>query len=166
MDRRQRLGVRARGSSIQLDFQYKGVRCRETLKIRPTAANLRFAQRKRETILYEIETGTFRYSEHFPKSRRAKRFGETEQITVSEALDRYLSAKLKSCEPSTYRSYKSAVAHHLRPTFGSLRLAELTTAAVQEWIASLAISNKRINNVLIPLRGICAASQELEPQTD
>ena len=45
MDRRQRLGIRARGQSVQLDFQYKGVRCRETLKIPPTKANLNFAQR-------------------------------------------------------------------------------------------------------------------------
>jgi len=156
MDRRQRLGVRSRGDSIQLDFQYRGVRCRETLKIPPTSANLKFAQRKRETILFEIEKGTFRYSEHFPKSRRAKLFGETESIPISDALDRYLDSKFRSCEPSSYRTYKSAVEQHLRPTFGALPISELTTGAVQEWIAGLTISNKRINNVLIPLRGICA----------
>ena len=94
MDRRQRLGIRARGRSIQLDFQYRGVRCRETLKIVPTSTNLKFAQRKRETILFEIEKGTFRYAEHFPKSRRAKIFGETERISTSEALDRFLDTKM------------------------------------------------------------------------
>lgn len=156
MDRRQRLGVRARGQSVQLDFQYKGVRCRETLKIPPTAANLKFARRKRETILFEIEKGTFRYAAHFPKSKRAKLFGETESISISDALNRFLDSKLRTCEPSSYRTYKSAVEQHLRPTFGQLRIGELTTGAVQEWIAGLKISNKRINNVLIPLRGICA----------
>ena len=156
MDRTQRLGVRARGRSIQLDFQYKGVRCRETLKIPPTASNLKFARRKRETILFEMEKGTFRYTEHFPKSRRAKIFGETESISISEALDRFLDTKLRTCEPSTYKTYKSAIEQHLRPTFGLLPINELTTAVVREWIANLSISNKRINNVLIPLRGVCA----------
>ncbi len=156
MDRRQRLGVRARGRSIQLDFQYRGVRCRETLKIPPTAANLKFTQRKRETILYEIETGTFRYAAHFPQSRKTKLFGETKSMSISDALDRYLDSKLRTCEPSSYRTYKSVVEHHLRPTFGALPISELTTGAVQAWIAGLTISNKRINNVLIPLRGICA----------
>ena len=155
MDRRKRLGVRARGQGIQIDFQYKGVRCRETLRIPPTPANLKYAQRKRETILFEIEKGTFRYAEHFPESSRVKTFGESEQLSVNDALDRYLDSKLRTCEKSTYRGYKSAVEHHLRPTFGKLMMHELTTGAVQEWIASLDISNKRINNVLIPLRGIC-----------
>ena len=156
MDRRQRLDVRARGQSIQLDFQYKGVRCRETLKIPPTAANLKFGNRKRETVLFEIEKGTFRYAEHFPKSKRAKLFVETESMSISDALDRFLDSKLRTCEPSSYRTYKSAVEQHLRPTFGELPIGELTTGAVHEWIAGLTISNKRINNVLIPLRGICA----------
>lgn len=156
MDRRQRPGVRARGQCVQIDFQYRGVRCRESLKILPTTANLKYAQRKRETILFEIEKGTFRYSEHFPKSKRTKLFGETADIAVSEALDRYLDARLRTCEKSTYKGYKSAVEYHLRPAFGQLPLGELTTAAVLEWIAGLDISNKRINNVLIPLRGICA----------
>ena len=156
MDRRKRLGVRARGQGIQIDFQYKGVRCRETLRIPPTPANLKYAQRKREMILFEIEKGSFHYAEHFPGSSRVKTFGESEQLSVNDALDRYLDSKLRTCEKSTYRGYKSAVEHHLRPQFGKLMMHELTTGAVQEWIASLDISNKRINNVLIPLRGICA----------
>ena len=156
MDRRKRIGVRARGSGIQIDFQYRGVRCRETLQLPPTKANLRYADNKRSTILFEIEKGTFRYSEHFPSSPRAQMFGEPVRITVGDALDQFLDSKLRTRELSTYRGYKSAVEYHLRPEFGEMLLNEFTTARIREWIASVEISNKSINNVLIPLRGICA----------
>lgn len=53
MDRGQ-TGVRARNSSIIIDFTFMGQRCRETLKVKPTKTTLKEASRKREAILYEI----------------------------------------------------------------------------------------------------------------
>lgn len=35
------------GKNIRIDFIYRGVRCRETLKIEPTKANLKYAERLR-----------------------------------------------------------------------------------------------------------------------
>src|SRR5690606_24281123 len=44
------------------------------------------------------------------------------------------------------------VYHHLIPAFGHFRLTELTASDVEAWLDTLDISNKRINNVLSPLR--------------
>ncbi|MDO6467838.1 tyrosine-type recombinase/integrase [Neptunomonas phycophila] len=41
---------------------------------------------------------------------------------------------------------------HLIPNFGKLTLEELKIAHVYQWLETINISNKRINNVLVPLR--------------
>lgn len=151
MDREQ--GVRARSPrSIEIDFYYLGQRCREIIKIPPTKPNLLHARRKRETILYEIGIGTFNYAVHFPDSRRAATLGKLTNKTVGEALEDFLHNTRRSYEASTLRGYKSAIYHHLIPSFGKTLLHKLTTKDIKDWINSLAISGKRINNVLIPLR--------------
>lgn len=152
MDRRE--GVNARGGSIQISFQYLGIRCRETLRLEPTKANLMYASRLKATIQLEIEKGIFLYAKHFPQSKNALLGARTSNLTVSDALDGYLQATRKTCAASTWKNYKSAVEYHLKPTFGHIRLVDLTSTEIRKWISTLNITNKRINNVLIPLRTI------------
>lgn len=150
--------VVSRGKHIQLDFYYRGVRCRETLKLAPTARNMKYAQRLMSSILHEIAIGTFSYSKHFPQSRKALLFDDMRAatITVGEALERYLAGLKPSLEHSTWRDYTSAIKYHLKPNFGSQPVRELSTQQVREWIGGLTISAKRINNVMVPLRGMLA----------
>jgi len=110
------------------------------------------------TIQHEIAIGTFRYSKHFPESPRAELFDDARaaSATVGDVLNRYLEGLKPSLEYSTYRDYESAVRHHLQPAFGNIPLRELGTRQIREWIAGLVISAKRINNILIPLRGMLA----------
>ena len=147
-------GVRARGNSIILDFTYQGERCRESIRVKPTKTALKEIYRKREAILYEIDMGTFEYSSHFPNSGRALRFSKNKGalITVEEALKDWLKRAEKRCQHSTIRDYNSAIYYHLIPSFGKLTLEEITTSHVHDWIESQSISNKRINNVLGPLK--------------
>lgn len=146
--------MRVRGKSIQIDFYYLGKRCRETIKLEPTKANLAFAQRFKSTIEHEIAIGSFVYSKHFPQSKNAQLGSRTVNKTVNEALDEFLQSTRRTLAVSTWRNYRSAVEFHLKPTFGDLRLADLTTAKIKSWLGGLTITNKRINNVLIPLRTI------------
>jgi integrase len=151
MDREQ--GVRARSPrSIEIDFYYLGQRCREVIKIPPTKTNFKFAKNKRATILHEIGIGTFNYAVHFPDSRRAVTLGKLTNKTVGEALEDFLRNTRRSYEASTLRGYKSAIYFHLIPAFGKTLIRKLTTNDIKVWMNSLAISGKRINNVLIPLR--------------
>ncbi|MEO5328091.1 MAG: DUF3596 domain-containing protein [Magnetococcus sp. THC-1_WYH] len=149
-------GIRPRGKCIQIDFYYRGVRCRETLKIPPTKANLAYAVRLKATIEHEIAKGVFNFLEHFPDSKRAMLFDghKATRKTVSEALLQYLEGVKRGCADSTWKDYKSAIHYHLIPTFGQLLLRNLTTAQIRAWLTNLKIGNKRINNILVPLRGM------------
>lgn len=153
MDRRQ-VGVRVRGNSVVIDFMFKGERCRETIYAKPTKTTLREISRKREVIKYEISMGTFDYAAHFPNSSRAISRSQNpgRLITVSEALKNWLISKQKRCQYSTLKSYNSIVYHHLVPEFGDIALANLTARRVQDWADGLMLSNKRINNIISPLR--------------
>jgi integrase len=153
MDREQ--GVRARGSrSVEIDFYYLGQRCREVIKILPTKANLLFAKNKRASILHEIGIGTFNYATHFPNSRRAATLGKLSNKTVSQALDEFILISRRACAASTLRDYQSAIDHHLKPAFGEFLLRKVTATQIKVWMGGLIISPKRINNVLVPLRGV------------
>lgn len=155
MDRRKGIEVRS-DSGMEIAFMYKGRRCRETLKLGPTKPNLLYAARMREAILHEIALGTFNYAKHFPNSPLAKSLSKRSLQTVGQALDAYLLAAQKRCAFSTLRDYQSAVEYHLKPAFGDRLLVDLNIAELKAWIGGLAISAKRINNVLVPLRGVLA----------
>jgi integrase len=152
MDGKQ--GINPRGKSIQIDFYYLGIRCRETLKLEPNKANLTFAKRFKSTIQHEIAIGTFSYSKHFPQSKNAHLGSKTSNKTVSQALDEYMASARRTLELSTLKGYRSAIEFYLKPNFGDIRLADLTSATIKSWMGGLTISAKRINNVLIPLRTI------------
>ena len=150
-------GVEVREDSLRIVFHYKGVRCRETLKIPATNANIKFAANLRAGILADIERGKFNYAEQFPDSPKVVLFGGVRQtrLTVEEALTRYLEAMKRTTASSTWRDYESAVRYHLIPAFGSIKIQDLTTAQIRAWMGGLVdISNKRINNVLVPMRGM------------
>jgi len=147
-------GVISQTRTIRIGFYYDGIRCRETLKIPPTPSNLKFAENKRNAILFEIETGQFDYLKHFPNSKKAKALAAKngDYVTVGSALKAYLIRAQSRCEYTTIRDYNTSVYKYLIPEFGSLTLNELTPSQVKHWLAQLPLSNKRKNNILIPLR--------------
>jgi integrase len=153
MDHRKGVIPRS-GSSLEIAFMYRGRRCRETLKLVPTAANKLYAARKREAILYEIAKGSFNYAKHFPNSPKARSYSNGSLQTVGQALDLFMKSAQKRCAHSTLRDYQSAIDYHLKPVFGEKMLVDLSAADIRAWISFLKISSKRINNVLVPLRGV------------
>ncbi len=150
-------GVSVRGEeSIQIEFMYKGKRCRESLRLPPTDANLRYASNRRIEILSKIERETFDYLAEFPESRSAiaKASKNGCHILVKDAMNQWLVSCQKRHAYSTVRDYNSAVRFHLEPRFGHYTLDELNRQEIETWINGLEISAKRINNILIPLRQI------------
>lgn len=144
----------ASASSIEITFEYRGVRCREKLKLPPNAANLKFAGNLKARIEHEIAVGSFDYGFHFPKSRRARTFAKNpaQTLTVGELLTDWLRQAHPQLEPETYGDYAEFVARTWRPRFGKLRLSDLTLDRVYEWIREQTSSRKRILNLLTPLR--------------
>ena len=150
-------GVSVRGNSIVLAFTYNDQRCRESINIGrpPTKTMLEDASNWLGKIKWEIGTGQFDYLQHFPKSRTKIAIQESQtgdRISVEQQLKDWLVRKRKVVQRSTLRGYESATYYHLIPQFGPLKLSELKPSHVKEWIATLSISPKRINNTLIPLR--------------
>ena len=153
-------------ASIQIYFSYRGVDCRETLKLEPTTKNIRYADRLRGEILNAIEHGVFRYLDYFPNSQRAKLFGEAiSRATVGELLTDYLNLCEKTLQPSTVRGYKEVSKAHLYPQFRNIRIRDLSPAILRTWISGLHLTAKRVRNILTPLRAILeqAVNDDLIP---
>lgn len=94
--------------SIRIKFMYRGMECREPLKLAHTKSNINYAIRMRGEILNGIEKGTFKYSDFFPDSKNALKFGTVPtQVTIGELLREQLAVAKRtlSVSPSTTRGY-------------------------------------------------------------
>lgn len=102
-------GIELRGEAIRIDFMYQGKRCRETLKIPLTFANVEYAVNKRKSIQLEIRQGVFDYAVHFPESAKARNTRASRQINLKELYDRYWQIKAANITSETERRYKVAL---------------------------------------------------------
>ncbi|MES2319052.1 MAG: tyrosine-type recombinase/integrase [Pseudomonadota bacterium] len=142
----------ARSESIRIDCIYKGVRCREALK-------LAYAVRRRGEVLNAIERGTFRYSEFFPDSPKSKLFEpkaeqtmRDRELTVGQLIRDYLDIARRNLELSSYNCYKQNADKHLLPKWDNTRAVDLTTRDLRLWIMSFNIKRKTLQLILTPLR--------------
>ncbi len=149
--------VYTRNGKLWIGFVYKGVQCRESLRLDENKANLKHAERLKTLIDSEIGLNQFNYRQHFPKSKRCALFDEYRPVnaTVSESLDDWFNLVEPNLSHTTAKEYKCSINHNLKPVIGDLLLADLQTRHIKQWMAQQThISAKRINNVLIPLRGM------------
>ena len=148
-------GVRAGSkSSIEIDFYYQGVRCKERIKLPPTPRNLRYCENLKGRIEHEIATGQFNYVDHFPGSKRASLLSRCpgDAKLISDHLETWLAKVKDQVKASTYRGYARVVRSHLIPAFGALHLSELKRKDVKDWAANHGGTTKTIRNIISPLR--------------
>jgi integrase len=146
-------GIRkATENSIQIEFTYQSQRCRERIKCAPTPANFRKIALFRETILNEIESGTFDYAKTFPDSKRATEFIEKKDhvLLVSDCLNIWLDEKEKQTKASTYNTYRKKK-EILAKIFGHFPAEEIKKVDVKDWCKTLTIRNKSIKGYIKPL---------------
>lgn len=148
-------GVRAASAtSIEIAFTYRGVRCRERIGLVPSPANLKAAENHRAAILDAITKGTFDYPTTFPHSKHARQFaqhkGDVE--TIEHYLTRWFETQKRHLKASTLDDYRKTIFNVLIPAFGSHTLSGLRRADVKVWCRGLTCGNKRIGNILSPLR--------------
>lgn len=143
-------------STLRIVFQYRGMRCRETLKLNATASNIKYAANLRGEILNAIARHTFNYADYFPKSSNALKFGykPPSDITIGTMLEDYLTQAERTLEYSSYKAYRDKTMRHLLPTFGQIPVRELTAATIREWIKNLKLTTKTVRNILTPLRSV------------
>lgn len=137
----------AKSEAIQIAFTYKGIECRETLKLPATAGNLRYAENLRHEILAEIERGTFNYQEKFPESKRAAKFGfNTRRPFLRDLFDEALAMKRAQLKGSSIKAYTNSVNQQLKPAFGHLRIDLITPKMIRDWFVNSGLSAKTLRN--------------------
>ena len=141
--------------SIRIRFYYQGIECRETLNLKVTKSNIKYAERLRSEIINRIARHDFCYAEYFPQSRLVARFGNVAtDVNIKWLLDEFLAQAKKSKEYSTYIGYEKICRAHLYPQFGHIMIRSLTPAMLRQWISGLEVTTKTISNILLPLRAI------------
>lgn len=143
-------------TALRIQFRYRGVTCKEPLKLPATASNIKYAVNLRGEILTTIAKGTFNYAVYFPNSENAKKFGykPPSNITVGQMLEEYLEQVKRTLEESTYDGYYKKTHRYLLPAFKDILMRELSTAMIREWIKKLKLTIKTIKNIMIPLRAV------------
>lgn len=139
-----------------MDFRWQGQRCRERIRLKPTPANLRWAERLKATIEHEIATGTFDYLKHFPDSPRAQRtLPLAATLKLSTALDNYLDSREGTLEPETLKDYRSSRDKLIHPEgLGDITLAQVTRPLLRNFVQNSPLSKSRIDHILAPLRAV------------
>lgn len=152
-----RVRIYASGQEVyQLQFSYKGLPCKEQLKIPVSKANDRYAANVKAEIENSIQRQTFNYSDYFPNSNKAAIFGHAiSKATVSQLLDQWIQDISRSHPHSTHRAYKKSV-NRLKTSLGAYRAIDLSKNAtpIKDFIRSRNVTLKTIRNDLTPLRAI------------
>lgn len=153
--------------ALRIAFQYKGITCRETLKVKPNKTGEKYAANLKAEVENQIERGTFNYLEYFPDSPRAAMFGHaTTKQTIGEALDEWLIDIEHAHRNSTYNAYKRAV-NQLKPFVGKYKFRHLEAKVIKKmirhWGHDRGVTLKTIRNYLLPLRAVLddALNEEL-----
>jgi integrase len=60
--------------------------------------------------------------------------------TVGEWLEQWLDMRAPDLRPTTHHGYAKVVRRRIIPALGALRLAEITTAEIERWYASLVVA--------------------------
>ena len=143
--------------SLQVAFTYKGVRCREVLRIEPTTRNIKYADNLLGEIQNAIERKTFQYADYFPNSTKLRIFGRQvdRTKTVIDYLDEYQdAAKLRGLSPSTLEGYRK-----LKKSLAELHdvpVTELTPALLKDFVRRSGNSPKTLRNKFSYLRSALA----------
>ena len=152
-ERQPATGIEERGDSIRITFHYQGKRCRETLRLAPNAKNLRYAELKRNQILYEIEIGSFNYGDHFPKSKNKTMVRRKTNLTLQEGINNWLGTRILA--KSTRAGYEKSVRNYIPAELRGRAMRSILPSELATLRATLAQEQapKTVNNALIPLRG-------------
>lgn len=148
-------GVRAASdSSIEIGFTYQGRWIRERLKLKPTATNLKKAERFRASVIIAIEQGTFDYAVSFPDSKRLKLFEDTGIPLFKTAAEQWLEQTKRTKRSSTHESYILMVNNQFIPAFGDRRMDQLTHQDFFRWVLARDLIRRTAINYISVIRAI------------
>src|SRR4029077_5610362 len=136
---------------IALYFRYQLQRCRPTLDMRPTPANLEYARRLVKDIEERIRHDRFDLAREFPEYRGLARFYEAvpqraTPKTFKEYGEIWLATK-GQLSPSTLAGYKAVLKAHWYPWFGERLISAVLPSEVGARLGAFPAGRKTHNNV-------------------
>ncbi|MFV2946454.1 Arm DNA-binding domain-containing protein [Pseudomonas japonica] len=102
-------GIELHGGYLRIVFMWRRIRCRESLGLPPTKANVKHAALLRAAILHEIKTNTFDYGRHFPDSKHSTNYSSAKDERLSLLIERYKPLKAVDITPETEDRYRRAL---------------------------------------------------------
>ena len=102
-------GIEIHGGNLRVVFMWRRIRCRESLGLPITKANIKHAALLRAAILHEIKTGHFDYGRHFPNSKHATNYSSAKDERLGALLERYKPLKAVDITPMTEEKYGYAL---------------------------------------------------------
>ena len=148
-------GVReASETSYEITFTYRGERCRERIKLKPSPTNRRRVEHHLGAIVTAIENGTFDYATTFPNSKRLFLYicKPANILTIESYLDDWLEGKEKQLKNSTHKGYTKIVNNIIIPQFKGKALSDIKRPDIRKWLAEMSCSNKNLTNIQSVLR--------------
>lgn len=102
-------GIELHGGNIRVVFMWRRIRCRESLGLPVTKANIKHAALLRAAIIHEIKTGHFDYGRHFPNSKHSTNYTNVKDERIAALMERYKPLKAVDITPMTEEKYGYAL---------------------------------------------------------
>lgn len=133
-------GIEIHGANLRVSFTYQHIRCRESLGLRPTKQNIKFAAGKLAAIKHEIAIGSFNYNEHFPKSRNIiiDKNQKGKNARIDWLVEQFIEHKSVDVRTSTLNKYRR-IFSSIIPLYGGNRVSKtLSKATIAKWRGDIA----------------------------
>jgi len=148
--------IRSRGGKLIFDFNYRGVRCRETTKLTDSVHDKKLAAEILSRIEAEILLGTFEYSKYFPKSKKLTKFHGKElspvadDITYGDFYKLWFAENSGPWRPATISTIQGFMSKYILPAFGDKPISQITKSELllfrNELINTVGRNNKKIGS--------------------
>jgi integrase len=169
--------VRNMNGKIYVDFIYMNERVRENAGLPWNPKNAKHVRSQLDKIHIAIESGTFKFAEVFPKSKKSAYFSEresqfygTKQSSETVRFQDFVWTwyeLLKASERVTERTlcgYKSYISNYLEPFFGKMMFADINKNTCDKFVAwakkrtlrNKPVCNKTVNKILVPMKMVCS----------
>jgi len=176
LNRNKEGSVRMIHGKVYVDFKYFGERVRESSELDWNKTNAKVVREQLDRIIVAIKSGTFRFTEVFPNSKKVNYFTEKERLLSGEGRspdEVYFKEYVKGwydllrgsgrVSDRTLLGYKSYIDLYLSPFFDDMTFGRMNAGTFEKFISwsrqqrfrKKEVSNETINKCFVPLRAIC-----------
>ena len=124
---------------ISMGVDSNGKQISRSKSFKPSKPNLPYTKLNREIEAFILAFEKELESENVPRPIRP------DQITFKDFCVQYLEIKKSSLSPNTYNFYSKVIEEELIPMFARLKMCELRTYHIQQFVSYLATEKKRLD---------------------